>query len=90
MTTDRVVEANRPTILRRYVFEDGQSDVQRRLASGIPPPTVAEKIAEMRRHLESLGHGPTVASEEQQNNKMARELESLAQVSEVATSRQRS
>ncbi|CEI66173.1 hypothetical protein FVEN_g12763 [Fusarium venenatum] len=90
MTTGRVVEADRPTRLRRYVFGDGQSDVQRRLASGISAPTVAEKIAEMRRHLESLGHGPTAANEEQQNNKMARELEKLAQVSGVATPRQRS
>ncbi|KAL3607522.1 hypothetical protein FPOAC2_02507 [Fusarium poae] len=87
MTTDRVAKANRPTILHRYVLEDGQSDVQRRLASKKPAPTVAEKIAEMRRHLESLGQGPVAASEEQQNNKMVRELESLASVTEVETPR---
>jgi hypothetical protein len=77
MATDRAVEAREPTIVQRYVFGDGQSEVQRRLASATPAPTVVDKTAEMTRRLESLGQGPVAATEEQQNNKMARELESL-------------
>ncbi|CAF3614920.1 unnamed protein product [Fusarium graminearum] len=77
MTTKTAAEADKPTMLQRYLFNDGQSRAQGRLASAIPAPTVVDKTAEMRKHLESLGHGPKAANEEQQSNKMIRELERL-------------
>jgi hypothetical protein len=77
MTTDTNKGVNQTSMLERYLFCEGQSSAQGRLASGKPAPTVEGKTAEMGRHLVGLGQGTTAVNSEQQINKMAQELDSL-------------
>jgi hypothetical protein len=63
--------------MERYLFCEGQSSAQGRLASGKPAPTVEEKTAEMSRHLAGLGQGTAAVNSKQQADKMAQELDSL-------------
>jgi hypothetical protein len=75
--TSTTVEVDNTTTLERYLFRDGQSDVQGRLALGTPAPTVADRTTEMRSRLEALGQGKVANNSEQQKDKMARELDGL-------------
>ncbi|CAJ0546513.1 Ff.00g011400.m01.CDS01 [Fusarium sp. VM40] len=77
MTTGTNTEVNQTSILERYLFCEGQSSAQGRLASGRPAPTVEEKTAEMSRHLAGLGQGTIAVHPKEQMNKMAQELDSL-------------
>lgn len=77
MTTNTNEEANQASMLERYLFCEGQSNPQGRLAAGKPAPTVEEKTTKMNRHLAGLGQGTLAVNSKQQINKMAQELDSL-------------
>jgi hypothetical protein len=77
MTTDTNEEVNQASILERYLFCEGQSSAQSRLASGRSAPTVQEKTEVMNRHLAGLGQGTASVNSKQQVNQMAQELDNL-------------
>ncbi|KAM0208419.1 hypothetical protein ACHAQD_011628 [Fusarium lateritium] len=77
MTTGTNKEVNQASMLERYLFCEGQSNAQGRLAMGKPAPTVEEKTTKMNRHLAGLGQGTIAVNSKQEINKMAQELDSL-------------